>query len=104
MFAIIKTGGKQYKVEKGQVLAVEKLPKKEGAEVVFNKVLLISDKDNVTIGQPNITGAKVTGKLEQQTKAKKVIVRKYKNKTRYRRKQGHRQKLSKVKITAITKK
>lgn len=103
MFAVIKTGGKQYVVKKGDVLKVEKLPKvsKEN-KVVFDKVLLISEKDQVTLGQPYITKAKVEAKLVRNLKDKKIDVFKYKNKIRYRKRYGHRQQLSEVKIASIT--
>lgn len=101
MFAIIKTGGKQYKVKKGDVLTVEKLPQKEGAEVSFDKVLLISDGKTVELGKPNLKGKKVRAKILKQGKAKKVLIMKFKAKVRYRRKRGHRQLFTKVKILSI---
>jgi large subunit ribosomal protein L21 len=101
MFAVITTGGKQYKVIKDQTLSVEKLPNKEGSSLTFDKVLMVGVDEKVAIGQPYVKGAKVTAELLEQTKAKKITVIKFKNKTRYKRKQGHRQQQSKIKITAI---
>lgn len=101
MFAIIKTGGKQYKVKANDVLNVEKLPSVKGDTVSFDQVLLIADGDTVTVGQPLVAGAIVTAELLDQIKARKVVVQKFKSKTRYRRKHGHRQRLSRVRITEI---
>ena len=103
MFAIIKTGGKQYQAAKGDILKVEKLAKakKTGDKVVFDKVLLISDKDKVTLGKPYIAKAKVEASLIKNFKDKKIDVLKYKNKIRYRKHYGHRQNLAEVKIEKI---
>lgn len=102
MFAIIKTGGKQYKVEKGGKLKVEKLDAEVGKEVVFDEVLLVSDDGKeVKIGKPLIKGAQVVGKVVSQDRADKVIVFKYKPKKRYHKKQGHRQMYTEVEITRI---
>ncbi|MFH0951727.1 MAG: 50S ribosomal protein L21 [Patescibacteria group bacterium] len=103
MFAIIYTGGKQYRVKPDTTITIEKLPNKEKSKVSFDKVMMISDGKDVVIGQPFITGASVSGQLVKQAKGDKIIVRKFKNKTRYRRKQGHRQLQSQVKITEIKK-
>lgn len=100
MYAIIKTGGKQYVVEEGKVISVEKLDVEEGAEVTFDEVLLVSG-DDVKIGQPNVAGAKVTGKVLEQGKERKIRIFKYKAKSNYRRRQGHRQPFTKVKIEKI---
>lgn len=100
MYAIIKTGGKQYVVEEGKVISIEKLDVEEGAEVTFDEVLLVSG-DNVKIGQPNVAGAKVTGKVLEQGKERKIRIFKYKAKSNYRRRQGHRQPFTKVKIEKI---
>lgn len=104
MFAIIKTGGKQYKVEKGTKIKIEKINGKEGSVVTFNDVLLTSESDGskMKIGQPKVTSAKVEAKIIQQMRDKKVEVIKYKPKTRYKRKKGHRQQLSEIEITKIT--
>ena len=101
-FAIIKTGGKQYKVAEGRDMIFEKLPNKEGAVVTFSDVLLYSDGQQVKIGQPLVKNVKVTGKLISQFKSKKVLVVKFKSKVRYRRTKGHRQAQSKVKIEKVT--
>ena len=100
MYAIIKTGGKQYVVEEGKVISIEKLDVEEGAEVTFDEVLLVSG-DDVKIGQPNVAGAKVTGKVLEQGKERKIRIFKYKAKSNYRRHQGHRQPFTKVKIEKI---
>ena len=100
MYAIIKTGGKQYVVEEGKVISIEKLDVEEGAEVTFDEVLLVSG-DDVKIGQPNVAGAKVTGKVLEQGKERKIRIFKYKAKSNYRRRQGHRQPFTKVKIEII---
>tara|TARA_Y100000310_G_C20567966_1_gene756506 strand:+ start:672 stop:992 length:321 start_codon:yes stop_codon:yes gene_type:complete len=99
--AVIKTGGKQYIVRPGQRIKVEKLPKKEGGEVVFHEVLLLDDGKKAEIGTPKVTGAKVKGKLLKQAKAKKVIVFKFKAKKREKTKKGHRQPYSEVEILSI---
>jgi large subunit ribosomal protein L21 len=101
MYAVVATGGKQYKVQQGDVLRVEKLTGDVGAEVAFDKVLMFSDGDNVQIGQPIVEGAVVKGHIIEQGKSKKVIVFKYKRRKRYRRKQGHRQPYTAVRIDAI---
>lgn len=100
-FAVIKTGGKQYIVEAGKKYDFEKLDVEEGKEVIFSEVLLVSDGKEVKVGEPLVTGAKVTGKVIAQIKDKKVIVFKYKAKKRYRKTQGHRQQKTKVEITKI---
>jgi large subunit ribosomal protein L21 len=101
MYAVVATGGKQYKVQQGDVLRVEKLAGDVGAEVAFDKVLMFSDGENVQIGQPIVEGAVVKGHIIEQGKSKKVIVFKYKRRKRYRRKQGHRQPYTAVRIDAI---
>lgn len=100
MYAIIKTGGKQYCVEEGKVITIEKLDVEAGAEVAFDEVLLVSD-DSVKIGQPTVAGAKVTGKVLEQGKGAKLRIFKYKAKSNYRRRQGHRQPFTKVQIEKI---
>jgi large subunit ribosomal protein L21 len=99
MLAVIKTGGKQYLVTPGQKLKIEKLEVKEGAEVVFNEVLLLEKQNHLEIGTPLVSGAKVIGKVLKQGKADKVIVFKYKAKKRYQKKTGHRQLFTEVEIT-----
>lgn len=102
MFAIIETGGKQYKVAAGDSLKVEKLAEaKEKGEVVFDKVLMVADGDKVKIGTPYLEGATVSAKFELEGRAKKITIIKYKAKSNYRIKQGHRQTFTKVKIEKI---
>lgn len=101
MYAVIKTGGKQYKVEEGDTLRVEKLEGKEGGEVTFNDVLMFSDGEKVTLGQPAIEDAIVKGHILEQGKAKKVLVFKFKRRKGYRNLRGHRQSFTAVKIDSI---
>ncbi|MDR6226406.1 50S ribosomal protein L21 [Desmospora profundinema] len=101
MYALIETGGKQYRVEKGQPVYIEKLAAKEGETVTFDKVLLVGKEDGAVIGTPVVEGAKVTGTVEKHGKGKKVVVFKYKPKKNYKRKQGHRQPFTKVVIESI---
>lgn len=101
MYAIIKTGGKQYRVAEGDEIYVEKLAANEGDEVAFDQVLTIVNDDDVKVGKPFVEGAKVTAKVEAQGKAKKILVFKYKAKSNYRRRQGHRQPFTKVVIEKI---
>ena len=101
MYAIIETGGKQLKVEEGQAIFVEKLDAEPESEVVFDKVVLVSDK-SVKVGTPYIKGAKVTGVVDKQGKGKKIMIFKYRpKKGSTRRRQGHRQPYTKVTIKAI---
>lgn len=95
-FTIIETGGKQYKVVQEQKLKVEKLEAEAGDSVIFDKVLLIADGENVKIGTPYVEGAKVEAKILKQGRDKKKIVFKYHSKTRYRKKKGHRQSFTEV--------
>ena len=101
MLAVIKTGGKQYLVSPGKKIKVEKLNKKDGTEVSFGEVLLVEKNKKVEIGDPQVKGAKVTGKVISQGKRDKVIIFKYKPKKRYKIKKGHRQSFTEVEITAI---
>lgn len=103
MFAVIKTGGKQYKVKESGVFEVEKIVGKSGDKVNFDKVLLISDEEgkDVKIGKPYLEGAKISAEILEQGKGEKVNIIKYKPKVRYRRKRGHRQLFTKVKISSI---
>jgi len=100
-FAVIKTGGKQYLVEKGMKLKVEKLDKKEGDKVEFANVLLAEKSNKLEIGKPEIKSAKVEAKVLKQDKAKKIIVFKYKAKKRYKVKKGHRQPFTEVQIIKV---
>jgi large subunit ribosomal protein L21 len=101
MYAIIETGGKQYKVQEGDVIYVEKLNAAEGEAVTFDRVLAVSKDSGLVVGTPLVSGATVSGKVEKQGKGEKIIVFKYKPKKNYRRKQGHRQPYSKVVIEKI---
>ena len=98
-FAVIKTGGKQYKVAEGDILYIEKLAH-EGDEVVFNNVLLVAN-GAVKVGKPAVAGAKVTAKVLEDGKGEKKMVFRYKSKTRYKKKKGHRQPYTKVQIVKI---
>ena len=101
MFAIIKTGGKQYRVGEGDTIVVEKLAGDQGGKVSFADVLMIGDGDKVTLGAPLVKGASVAGELVEQRKGEKVIVFKKRRRNTYRRKNGHRQHESVVRITGI---
>lgn len=100
MYAIIKTGGKQYKAEVGQAIYVEKLDVEEGATVTFDQVILVAG-DETKIGTPVVEGASVSGKVEKQGREKKVVTYKYKPKKHSHQKKGHRQPYTKVTIDAI---
>jgi large subunit ribosomal protein L21 len=101
IYAIIETGGKQYKVAPGQIIEVERLPVVEGDTVELKKVLLIADGEKVTAGTPVVEGAKVVANALGEDKGKKVIVFKYKPKVRYRKKTGHRQIYTRLAIREI---
>ena len=101
MIAIIQTGGKQYQVQKGGKITVEKLPQAEGKKVEFSKVLLISDDKNIKIGNPTLSKAKVVGKMLKSVKGPKLIAFKYRPRENVRKKKGHRQQLSEVLIEEI---
>ena len=101
MYAIIRTGGKQYRVSEGDVLNVEKLNVEEGQEVVFDEVLTVVNDGDVKVGAPTVAGAKVTAKAAKQGKADKIFVFKYRAKSNYRKRQGHRQPFTQVEITSI---
>lgn len=100
-FAVIKTGGKQYKVAPGQKIKIEKLNAEEGKNVDFDQVLLSVDGNSVEIGTPLLEGKKVEGKVLKHGREKKKIVFRYRPKTRYRKKKGHRQEYSEVEIVKI---
>jgi len=102
-FAVIQTGGKQYDVSVGDVLKIEKLPdpSKEGDLVIFDKVLLVDNGQDTTVGTPYIAGAKVSGKIEEIGRSKKILVVKYKAKSRHLKRRGHRQPYIKVRIDSI---
>lgn len=100
-FAIIQTGGKQYKISAGQKIKIEKLNANEGENFIFNEVLLSADGEDVKIGNPYVEGAKVEAKILKQGKSRKKIVFKYHSKTRYRKKKGHRQQYTEAEIGKI---
>ena len=102
MYAVIETGGKQYRVAEGDVVTVEKLNVEAGDMVKFDKVLALSDEEGIKVGTPYIEGAAVEGKVLENGKGKKVVIFKYKNKKDYRKKQGHRQPYTMVEITSLT--
>jgi large subunit ribosomal protein L21 len=102
MFAVIKTGGKQYRVSPGQSLLVEKLPHEGGEEVSFSEVLCFGSGDQIHVGGPFVEGACVTASLVRQVRGEKILVFKKKRRHNYRRKNGHRQSLSLLKIQDLT--
>ncbi len=101
MYAVIETGGKQYRVQEGDTLFIEKLDMNQGETVEFDKVLAVSKEGQLSLGTPVVDGAKVTATVLENGKAKKIIVFKYKAKKDYRRKQGHRQPYTKIKVEQI---
>ena len=102
MYAIIKTGAKQHKVSEGDVLFVEKLAGDKGTEIIFDEVLMVSDDSTAKIGKPFVAGAKVVGEVVAQTKGPKLIIGKMKRRKGYRKKTGHRQQLTSMKIKKIS--
>jgi large subunit ribosomal protein L21 len=101
MYAVVNTGGKQYKVREGEVHRFEKIPGEVGSTVSFDRVLMVSDGENVQVGQPVVPDMAVRGHVVEQGKARKVLVFKYKRRKRYRRKLGHRQQFTAVRIDRI---
>ncbi len=101
MYAIIETGGKQYKVEAGDSVYIEKLDVTQDDEVSFDKVIAVGKDDGMTVGAPFVEGATVTAKVIKNGRAKKIVVFTYKSKKNEKRKKGHRQSYTKVEITAI---
>ena len=101
MYAVIKTGGKQYRVAKDDIITIERLEGEAGATLEFGEVLLVGEGASVKVGAPTVSGAKVTGELVEQTRGPKVIAFKKRRRKNSRRKRGHRQDLSKVRITSI---
>lgn len=103
MYAVIQTGGKQYRVEPGKTVVVEKLAGEAGAQIVFDQVLLVSSGDggSVTVGKPTVAGAKVTGEIVEQTRGDKLVVFKFRRRKNYVRRNGHRQDLTVVKVAEI---
>ena len=101
MYAIISSGGKQYKVEQGEVLKIEKISGNVGDTISFDNVLMFSDGENIRVGTPVLSDVSVQAHIVEQGKANKIIVFKYKRRKRYRRKQGHRQQYTAIKIDTI---
>jgi large subunit ribosomal protein L21 len=101
VYAIIKSGGKQYRVEPGVVVALERLPGEVGSQVELDQVLLVSDGSTIKVGQPTVAGAKVISQIVAHTRGKKIDVFKFKRRKKYRRKTGHRQNLTEVRVAEI---
>ncbi|MGE5618045.1 MAG: 50S ribosomal protein L21 [Sphingomonadaceae bacterium] len=101
MYAVVETGGKQYKVEVGQTVDVERIPAEIGDTVELGRVLMVSTDEGLRLGNPVVAGAKVTGSVVQQGRGKKIVVFRYKPKTRYRKKTGHRQSYTRVVVENI---
>lgn len=101
MYAVVQTGGKQYRVEEGNTVLVEKLKTEPGKEVILDQVLMIGDGEKVTIGRPLLSGAKVVADVVKQTRGPKVIVFKKRSKKGYKKTQGHRQDLTEIRIKSI---
>ncbi|RME04970.1 MAG: 50S ribosomal protein L21 [Deltaproteobacteria bacterium] len=101
MYAIVKTGGKQYRVEPGASVQVERLPGTVGEKVTLDEVLLVSQDDEVKVGTPSLKGARVIGEITAQGRGRKIIVFKKKRRKNYRRKAGHRQEYTEIKVTDI---
>lgn len=102
MYAVIKTGGKQYKVTEGQTLKVEKLPVDEGGSVELDEVLMVADGDDVTVGSPFIDGGKVSATVKSQGRGKKIEIIKFRRRKHYRKQQGHRQSFTEIQIDKIS--
>jgi len=103
MFAVLKTGGKQYRVAAGQVIKVEKLDGEVGSTIKFDEILMVGDDKGVKVGEPLIAGASVSAEVLEQTRAPKIIVFKKKRRHNYRRKKGHRQNITVLRVTDILK-
>ncbi len=101
MYAIVSTGGKQYKVAPGQTVRLEKIPGDVGSPISLDRVLMLSDQESVKVGRPTLPGVTVDCHIVEQDKAKKIVVAKYKRRKRYRRKQGHRQHYTALEIDTI---
>lgn len=101
MYAVIRTGGKQYRVSEGEIIEIERLPGESGDAISFDEVLLLGDEATTAIGQPLVAGARVKGQVVAQDRGKKIIVFKIKRRKNYRRKMGHRQEITRVRITGI---
>jgi large subunit ribosomal protein L21 len=101
MYAVIETGGKQYRVSEGDAISVEKLPYQVGDTIELERVLLVSGEKGLAVGQPTVQGAKVTARVESEGRGRKILVWKYRAKQRYRRRQGHRQAYTRLRIEKI---
>lgn len=101
MYAVVETGGKQYRVQEGSVITVEKLPAEVGSTVELDKVLLLHDEKDLKVGNPYVQGAKVTAKVLEQGKTKKILVFRYRPKENIRRRYGHRQPYTRLQIEKI---
>ena len=102
MYAVIRTGGKQYRVEEGDVVKIEKIEGERGSDLTFDDVLLVGTDDETHVGTPTVAGASVSGTIVEQDRDKKIIVFKFKRRKNYRRKQGHRQPYTQIQITGIS--
>ena len=98
MYAVVNTGGKQYKVQKGETLRIEKIPGEVGNSVTFDKVFMVADGENIRVGQPVLENVAIQAQIVEQDKAKKILIFKYKRRKRYRRKNGHRQPFTAIRI------
>jgi len=101
MYAVIQTGGKQYRVTEGDILKIEKLTAEEGASVEFDQVLMVKDGETINIGTPLVKGGKVTATVETQGRGKKVEIIKFRRRKHHMKRQGHRQSFTQIKITGI---
>ena len=101
MYAVVRTGGKQYRVQEGRAIKIDRLPGEAGDSVELGEVLLLADGDAITVGAPTVAGARVVGTIAEQGRAKKIVVFKYKNKTRARKKTGHRQQFTTLVVSDI---
>jgi large subunit ribosomal protein L21 len=102
MYAVISTGGKQYKLAQGDVCRIEKLDAEEGATVEIDKVLMVADGDNINIGTPYVDGGKVTATIKSHGRAKKVEIMKFRRRKHHQKKTGHRQYYTEIEVTAIS--
>jgi large subunit ribosomal protein L21 len=103
MYAVIETGGKQYKVSEGDTIEIETVAASPGEDVIFDNVLMIGDGKDYAIGRPNVSGSRVVGELLRHDRGEKIVVGKFKRRKKYRRKTGHRQNISVVRIKQILK-
>jgi large subunit ribosomal protein L21 len=101
LYAVVRTGGKQYRVQGGRPVTIERLPGEAGQTVELNDVLLLADGENITVGAPTVDGARVLGTIREQGRAKKILVFRYKNKTRARKKNGHRQQFTTLMVDDV---